>query len=149
MKRLILIAALSLLVTLLAAPVVTHAAGSQQITRTFVASNNVAVAGEGDGNGFETAPDNAYVDDDINYAVDTNSGANDNAAATGTGTDKHNYYGFGMDTIPSTSGTINGITVRADIAVDDTAMARSRLFGYLGTAATAGRHQYHSKHYRR
>jgi len=119
MKKVTLIAALSLLVALLAMPGVAHAAGSAQITRIFVPTTNAAVAGEGDAAtpGFETTPANAYADDST-FAVDTDSGANDNAVATGTGTDKHNYGGFGMDTIPSTSGTINGITVRADIAVD-------------------------------
>ncbi|UCD53951.1 MAG: hypothetical protein JSU76_03395 [Dehalococcoidia bacterium] len=143
MKRLALVAALSLLVALLAMPGVTHAAGSQQITRTFVPATNAAVAGEGDGNGFEITPANAY-DDDADYAVDNNSGVAANSVATGTGTDKHNYYNFGMDTIPSTSGTINGITVRADIAVDDMANApftAIRLSWDGGTSWTAAQSQ--------
>ena len=121
MKRLALVAALSLLVALLAMPGVTHAAGSQQITRTFVASTQAAVTPDGDDAtpGFETNPTNAYADDST-FAVDTDSGDNINSVATDAGTDKHNYGGFHMDTIPSTSLTINGITVRADIAVDAT-----------------------------
>ena len=119
MKKVALIVAVFSAVTLLAVPGVTHAAGSQQITRIFVPTTNAAVTVDaGDGDGFQTTPANAYVDDNTNYAVDTNSGDKVNDVATGTGTDKHNYYNFGMDTIPSTSGTINGITVRADIAVD-------------------------------
>jgi len=120
MKKLTLIAALAFLVALLAMPITIYAAGSQQLTRTFVPTANAAVTSNaGDNDGFETTPANAY-DDDADNAVDTNSGLNDNATATGTGTDKHDYYNFGMDTIPSTSGTIDGITVRADIAVDST-----------------------------
>jgi len=121
MKKLTLIAVISLLVALFAMPGVAHAAGSAQLTRTFVASTNAAVTVDaGNNDGFETTPDNAYVDDNTNYAVDASSGLNVNSVATDPGTDKHNYGGFGMDTIPSTSGTINGITVRADIAVNDT-----------------------------
>ncbi len=88
------------------------------MTRQFSPSANAAVAGEGDGDGFETTPTNAYADD-TNYAVDTNSGANDNSDPTGIGTDKHNYYDYSLDIMP-TGSTINGITVRADIAVDST-----------------------------
>ncbi|MBA7680482.1 hypothetical protein ES703_88798 [subsurface metagenome] len=120
-KKLILIAAIFIVVTLLAMPGVALAAGSQQLTRTFVASTNTPVGVDaGDNDGFETNPTYAYDDDGLGLAVDATSGDNDNIVATGTGTDKHNYGGFGMDTIPSTSGTINGITVRADIAVDST-----------------------------
>jgi len=121
MKKLTPIAAIFVLVALFSMPLTALAAGSQQITRTFVASTNAAVTVDaGDLDGFETNPSYAYDDDGLGSAVDATSGDNDNIVATGTGTDKHNYGGFGMDTIPSTSGTIKGITVRADIAVDST-----------------------------
>jgi len=118
-KKFSLIAAIFIVVALLFTPLTALAAGSAQITRTFEASANAAVAG-GDNNGFETTPTNAYADDST-FAVDAASGKNNNADPVGGGTDKHNFYNFGMDTIPSTSGTINGITVRADIAVSSTA----------------------------
>jgi len=96
------------------------AAGNTQVTRQFSHTADAAVTLDaGDNNGFETTPGNAYADD-INYAVDTDSGLVDNIDPTGIGTDKHNYYTYGLlDAIPSGS-TINGITVRADIAVDGT-----------------------------
>src|SRR4030043_304125 len=117
MKRLVWIALLFLLVVLLAMPLTAHAAGSQQLTRTYAPTANAAVTtNAGDNDGFLTTPANAYADGG-GYAVDTDSGAPDNTVATGTGTDKHNYYNYGMDTIPSTA-TISGIAVKADIAVD-------------------------------
>jgi hypothetical protein len=96
------------------------AAGNTQVTRQFSPTADAAVTLDaGDDNGFETTPGNAYADD-INYAVDTDSGLLENSDPTGIGTDKHNYYTYGLlDAIPSGS-TINGITVRADIAVDGT-----------------------------
>lgn len=97
------------------------AAGNVSITRQlFSPSANVAVTG-GDNNGFETTPANAYADGG-GSALDTDSGAKKNEVVTDTGTDKHNYYNYGIDSIPiPTNSTINGITVRADIAVDSTA----------------------------
>lgn len=96
------------------------AAGNETITRQFSPTADAAVTVDaGDNNGFETTPGNAYADG-TGYAVDTDSGLPDNFDPTGIGTDKHNYYNYGLlNTIPSGS-TISGITVRAEIAVDDT-----------------------------
>jgi hypothetical protein len=92
------------------------AAGNISITRQYSPSANAAITTTaGDNTGFETTPSNAYANDAI-VATDTNSGSGDNSVPTGTGTDKHNYYNFGIS-LPS-GATINGIEVRADILVD-------------------------------
>jgi len=96
-----------------------HAGGNESITRQFSPTADAAVTADaGDNNGFETTPGNAYADD-ASYAVDMDSGLIDNLDPTGIGTDKHNYYNYGLlNDIPSVAN-IAGITVRAEIAVDD------------------------------
>lgn len=96
------------------------AADNVSITRQFSPTAEAAVTVDaGDNNGFETTPGNAYADD-ASYAVDATSGLVDNIDPIGIGTDKHDYYTYELlNTIPSES-TINGITVRAEIAVDGT-----------------------------
>lgn len=92
------------------------AAMNVSVTRQYSPSANAAItSGAGDNDGFQTTPANAYADD-TSVATDTNSGFGDNSVPTSAGTDKHNYYNFGIS-IPSGS-TINGIQVRADISVD-------------------------------
>lgn len=71
----------------------------------------------GDNDGFQTTPGNAFASDNV-YAVDTDSGDGDNTACTSTGADKHRYYNYGITDKVPTGSTIQGITVRADIAVD-------------------------------
>ena len=143
MKKLTLVLALAFLMTVLAIPLNVHAAGGQSITRNFVPTANAAITVDaGDNDGFETTPANAY-DDDANYAVDSSSGLNENSVATGTGTDKHNYYNYSMDTIPGTA-TISGITVRADIAMDsisDSPFTAIRLSWDGGTSWTTEKQQ--------
>ena len=123
LKRVIIVTLLVALVGvafIAAYPDYVYAGGNVSITRQlFSPSANTAVtSGAGDNNGFETTPTNAHADGG-GSAVDTDSGAKNNADPTGTGTDKHNYYNYGIDSIPIPTGsTINGITVRADIAVD-------------------------------
>ena len=97
-----------------------YAGGNETVTRQFSPSADAAVtSGAGDNDGFETTPANAY-DDGTGYAVDATSGLPDNADPIGIGTDKHNYYNYGLSNAMPPGATINGITVRADIAVDDT-----------------------------
>jgi len=93
------------------------AGGNVTVTRTSNPSANAAItASAGDNDGFQTTPTNAYAND-ATFAVDPNSGSGDNSVATGTGADKHDFYNYGFPSIP-TGSTINGISVRADIAVD-------------------------------
>jgi hypothetical protein len=67
-------------------------------------SANAATSG-GDGDGFETNPDNAY-SDSFGFAANLSNGTE------GDLTDRHIYYNYGFD-IPSGS-TIQGIQVRLD-----------------------------------
>jgi len=95
------------------------AAGGVSITRQFSPLADAANTTDGDMDGFETTPGNAYADD-ASYAVDMDSGLVDNLDPIGIGTDKHDYYNYGLlNDIPS-GANITGITVRAEIAVDDT-----------------------------
>ena len=96
---------------------------AQPITNTgFLApSANAAVTSSaGDNNGFQTGPANAYADDGL-FAVDTDSGTGTSTSCTANGKDKHVYrdYSFGL---PG-GATIQGIEVRLDAKVDNTANA--------------------------
>ena len=96
------------------------AAGNESVTRQFSPSANASVTIDaGDNDGFETTAANAYADD-ASYAEDTNSGLNDNVDPIGIGTDKHNYYTYGLLNAVPAGSTISGITVQADIAVSTT-----------------------------
>jgi hypothetical protein len=77
------------------------------------ASANASQTG-GDGNGYQTSPSNAYLDDGL-FAVDTNSGNGTSSSCTGSTKDKHRYYNYGIN-IPGS--TILGIEVRLDAKVD-------------------------------
>lgn len=81
-------------------------------------SANAAQTG-GDGNGYQTSPSNAYLDDGL-FAVDTNSGSGINSSCTSNAKDKHRFYDFGIN-IPGP--TILGIEVRLDAKVDSTSSA--------------------------
>lgn len=81
-------------------------------------SANAAQTG-GDGNGYQTSPSNAYLDDGL-FAVDTNSGNGTSSSCTGTTKDKHRYYNYGIN-IPGS--TILGIEVRLDAKVESASSA--------------------------
>jgi hypothetical protein len=81
-------------------------------------SANAAQTG-GDGNGYQTSPSNAYLDDGL-FAVDTNSGSGTNSSCTANAKDKHHFYDFGIS-LPGS--TILGIEVRLDAKVDGTSGA--------------------------
>lgn len=82
-------------------------------------SANAAQTG-GDGNGFQTSAANAYADDAL-YAVDTNSGTNNNTSCTNSGKDKHRYYNYNIS-LPA-GAAIQGLEVRVDARADSTAGA--------------------------
>lgn len=71
----------------------------------------------GDGDGFQTSPTNAYIQDG-NFAVDTNSGSNTGTSCTGTDKDRHVFYNYGF-TVPS-GATINGLAINLNAKVDST-----------------------------
>jgi hypothetical protein len=81
-------------------------------------SANAAQTG-GDGNGYQTSPGNAYLDDGV-FAVDTNSGNGTSSSCTGSTKDKHRYYNYGIN-IPGSN--ILGIEVRLDAKVDSSSGA--------------------------
>jgi hypothetical protein len=70
----------------------------------------------GDNNGYQTSPTNAFLNDSV-FAVDTNSGTNNNTSCTNNGKDKHHFFNFNFN-IPS--GTVQGIQVRLDARADAT-----------------------------
>ncbi|HLF26854.1 MAG TPA: S8 family serine peptidase [Anaerolineae bacterium] len=80
---------------------------------------NAAQTG-GDGNGFQTNPNNGHANDSV-FAVDTNSGTNNNTSCTNNGKDKHRYYNYNVS-LPG-GASIRGIEVRLDARVDSTANA--------------------------
>jgi len=117
------------------------AGGNLSITRQFSPSADAAVTvSAGDNNGIETKSADAYLDGDAKFGKDGNSGSDNNSSATGSGTDKHNYYTYGLlNAIPSGS-TISGITVRGDIRIskpDDTPFTAIRLSWDTGNSWTA------------
>jgi hypothetical protein len=77
---------------------------------------NAADSG-GDGNGFESSPQNAYADDTLR-AVDGNSGTGWSTSCTSSSKDKHRFYNYGL-TLPA-GVSIRGIEVRLDARVDST-----------------------------
>ncbi|MEC4749602.1 N,N-dimethylformamidase beta subunit family domain-containing protein [Methylomicrobium sp. Wu6] len=87
------------------------------VTGFLSPSSNLAVLLNGDSNGFETTPANAYANDTL-FAVDTNSGINTSTSCTNSGKDKHLYYNYNFN-IPS-GAVIKGIEVRLDALVDST-----------------------------
>ena len=76
--------------------------------------------GSGDNNGYETNPANAFANDGL-FAVDTNSGSNNNTSCTSNRKDRHTFSNYGIS-IPS-GATITGIEVRTDGRVDSTSGA--------------------------
>ncbi|MCI0580003.1 MAG: hypothetical protein L0332_11125 [Chloroflexi bacterium] len=73
---------------------------------------------DGDGNGYENNPTNAYGDDGL-FAVDVDSGTNKSTICADTTKDKHLFYNYGFS-IPG-GATINGIEVRLDAKADPAA----------------------------
>jgi len=71
----------------------------------------------GDGNGFESSPQNAHANDTLN-AVDNNSGRDSSTSCTSSSKDKHRFYNYGL-TFPA-GVSIRGIQVRLDAKVDST-----------------------------
>ena len=74
-------------------------------------------SGSGDNNGYQTDPSNAFANDGL-FAVDTNSGTNNNTSCTSNRKDRHIFYNYGLN-IPS-GATITGIEVRLDGRADST-----------------------------
>ncbi|MDQ3004574.1 MAG: M14 family metallopeptidase [Chloroflexota bacterium] len=78
-------------------------------------------SGSGDNNGYQTSPSNAFANDGL-FAVDTNSGTNNNTSCTSNRKDRHTFYNYDFSSIPGTA-TITGIEVRLDGRADNTSGA--------------------------
>jgi hypothetical protein len=74
-------------------------------------------SGSGDNNGYEVNSSNAFANDGL-FAVDNNSGTNNNTSCTSNRKDRHVFSNYGLS-IPS-GATITGIEVRADARADAT-----------------------------
>jgi hypothetical protein len=84
--------------------------------KACVAASNSADTG-GDGNGYESNPTRACVSDS-SYAVDTSTGTNARSTScSNTANDRHRWWGYAFG-LPGTVNAINGITVRADLALN-------------------------------
>ena len=77
-------------------------------------------SGSGDNNGYELNPANAFANDGV-FAVDMNSGTNNQTSCTSNRKDRHTFQNYNVS-IPS-GATITGIEVRADGRVDSTSGA--------------------------
>ena len=74
-------------------------------------------SGWGDNNGYQTSPTSAFVNDGV-FAVDTNSGTNNNTSCTSNRKDRHTFYNYNVS-IPG-GATVTGIEVRLDGRADST-----------------------------
>ena len=74
-------------------------------------------SGSGDNNGYEVVPANAFGNDGL-FAVDNNSGTNNQTSCTSTRKDRHTFYNYGFG-IPG-GASITGIEVRLDGRADST-----------------------------
>ena len=83
-------------------------------------ANAAVTSGSGDNNGYELNPANALGNDGL-FAVDNNSGTNNQTSCTSNRKDRHIFYNYGFS-IPS-GATISGIEVRTDGRVDSTSGA--------------------------
>ena len=77
-------------------------------------------SGSGDNNGYELTPADAFANDGV-FAVDNNSGTNNNTSCTSNRKDRHVFWNYGLS-IPS-GATITGIEVRTDGRADSTSGA--------------------------
>ena len=83
-------------------------------------ANTPVTSGSGDNNGYETTPTNAFANDGL-FAVDTNSGSNNNSSCTSNRKDRHIFYNYNIS-IPN-GATVRGIEVRLDGRADSTSGA--------------------------
>jgi len=83
-------------------------------------ANAAVTSGSGDNNGYELNPSFAFANDG-SFAVDMNSGTNNNTSCTSNRKDRHTFSNYNFS-IPS-GATVTGIEVRADGRVDSTSGA--------------------------
>jgi hypothetical protein len=79
--------------------------------KTCTAGSSAADTG-GNGNGYESLPNNAC-GDDAAVATDANSNTNTTVSCTNAGKDRHRFWDFSLG-VPAVVSAINGIQVRID-----------------------------------
>jgi hypothetical protein len=85
--------------------------------RSCTAGTSTAATG-GDGNGYESSPDDACIDDGL-VATDASTGATGRSSACANpANDRHLYRDFGF-ALPPTVASIDGIEVRADLGLNN------------------------------
>jgi hypothetical protein len=100
-------------------------------------TSNAADTG-GDGNGYETTPANACADGG-GISTDAASGTNNVVSCSNAGKDRHRWWDFSLG-VPAGASAINGITVRADIGLNNnggTSLVCAQLSWDGGTSWTA------------
>lgn len=80
------------------------------------AGSNAADTG-GDGNGYETTPNNACASDGA-VATDTSSGTNATLSCSDAGKDRERYWDFGLG-VPASVASVGGIQVRGDVGMNN------------------------------
>ncbi len=80
-------------------------------------ANAPVTSNAGDNNGFEVNPNNGHANDGL-FAVDNNSGSNNNSSCTNNRKDKHIYRDYSVS-LPG-GAVVDGIEVRLDGRVDNT-----------------------------
>lgn len=95
----------------------TTSSGPTSTGRLSPTANAAQTSSAGDNNGYESNAANAHADDGV-FAVDNNSGTNNNTSCTNNGKDKHLYRDYGFS-VPA-GATISGIQVRLDARADST-----------------------------
>ena len=80
------------------------------------ASNAPETAGSGDNNGYQTNPGNACALDGA-VATDKNSGTNAGGSCSGTGADRHRFWGYAFG-LPASVSSVDGITIQLTESVD-------------------------------
>lgn len=84
--------------------------------RTCTAGSNAPDTG-GNGNGYESLPNNACGDDTA-VATDANSNTNTTISCTNAGKDRHRFWDFSLG-VPATVTSIDGIQVRFDLGMNN------------------------------
>lgn len=83
----------------------------RQTTAVMGCTANAAVAGMGDGDGYELNPGNACASDGA-VATDANSGTNNATSCSNAGKDKHDFWGYDFG-LPASVTSVDGITITA------------------------------------
>lgn len=104
------------------------------------ASNAAETTGSGDNNGYESAPANASAQDAA-VAQDASSGTSTASTCTGTGKDRHRFWGYAFG-LPGAVTSVNGImlqVVAGENSTTGTTLLCAQLSGDGGSTWTAAK----------